>query len=151
MFSNKILMKICKFEVKIKVLVQNGPKLKFHDIKFFPRFCAKKFAMRDFPFLRLGQRVNRQNTETPDEEQSDHQNGDSHDAPEPNFASDDDFPVGDFAPPDDDDDDIPAHFPDETFNEDNATPMDTNGLPQPGMIMILVWPNFDVQGVNILF
>jgi len=94
-------------------------------------FCAKKFAMRDFPFLRLGQRVHRQNTENPDEEQSDHQNGDSHDAPEPNFASDDDFPVGDFAPPDDDDDDIPAHFPDETFNEDNATPMDTNGLPQP--------------------
>ena len=107
--------------------------------------------MRDFPFLRLGQRVHRQNTENPDEEQSDHQNGDSHDAPEPNFASDDDFPVGDFAPPDDDDDDIPAHFPDETFNEDNATPMDTNGLPQPGMIMVVIRPNFDVQGVMILF
>ena len=64
--------------------------------------------MRDFSFLRLGQRVHRQNTENPDEERSDHQNGDSHDAPEPNFASDDDFPVGDFAPPDDDDDDIPV-------------------------------------------
>ena len=107
--------------------------------------------MRDFPFLRLGQRVHRQNTENPDEEQSDHQNGDSHDAPEPNFASDDDFPVGDFAPPDDDDDDIPAHFPDETFNEDNATPMDTNGLPQPGMIMAVLRPNFDVRGLIYCF
>ena len=107
--------------------------------------------MRDFSFLRLGQRVHRQNTENPDDEQHENDQGESHDAPEPNFASDDDFPVGDFAPPDDDDDDIPAHFPDETFNEDNATPMDTNGLPQPGMIMVVIRPHLDAQGVIILF
>ena len=120
----------------------------FSSRNIFPRFCAKKFSMRDFSFLRLGQRVQRQNTENG--ENTEHQNGDSHDAPEPNFASDDDFPVGDFAPPDDDDDDIPAHFPDETFNEDNATPMDTNGLPQPGL-MVVIRPNLDAQGVIILF
>ena len=94
--------------------------------------------MRDFPFLRLGQRVHRQNTENDlDGEQSDHQNDNDidNDAPEPNFGSDDDFPVGDFAPPDDDDDDLPAHFPDDTLADDNQTPMDTNGLPQPGTLV----------------
>ena len=58
---------------------------------------------------------------------------DNNEAQQPNFESDDDFPVGDFAPPDDDDD-IPAHFPDETFTGDTQTPMDADGLPRPGNI-----------------
>ena len=48
-----------------------------------------------FLFFRLGQRAHRQNTENnPDGDQSDGPNDhvdDHHDAPEPNFASDDDF------------------------------------------------------------
>lgn len=121
-----------------KKLHDDKEKLLLPDVEVFEQtfdenmFCAKNFAMREFPFLRLGQRVNRQTNENQDNEQSGNDNGISHDAQEPNFASDDDFPVGDFAPPDDDDDDdIPAHFPDDTFNEDNQTPMDANGLPQP--------------------